>query len=70
MDDDRSGGVDLSEKEREAGERAGRKRLGEDGYPQARSTAEQQDAVDRTKMTVKHSLERGSQETGQSRGET
>ena len=70
MDDARSGGPDLSDKEREAGERAGRKRLGENGYPQARSTVEQQDAADRTKMTVKHSLKRGRQETGRSRGET
>jgi hypothetical protein len=67
---DRSGGADLSEKEREAGERAGRKRLGEDGCPQTRATAEQQDAADRTKMTVRHSLKRGPQETERARGET
>jgi hypothetical protein len=68
--DDRGDGADPFEKEREAGERAGRKRLGEDGCPQARPSAEQQDATDRTKMTVKHSLKRGPQETGRSRGET
>jgi hypothetical protein len=52
MADDRSGGANPSQKEREAGTRAGRKRLGEDGYPQKPPTAKEQDAANRTKMTV------------------
>lgn len=60
---DQSGGADPSRREREAGERAGRKRLSERGLPQTRPTAEEQDAANRTEMTVKHSLKRGEQET-------
>ncbi|MCJ2132688.1 hypothetical protein MKK69_01155 [Methylobacterium sp. J-026] len=60
---DRSGSANLSEKEREASECAGRKRLGENGWPQARPTTDEQHAADRTKTTVKQSLKRCSQET-------
>lgn len=59
---DRSGGADPSQREREAGKRAGRKKLSESGLPQTRPTAEEQDAANRTEMTVKHSLKRGPQE--------
>lgn len=38
MANDQSGGAELSEKEREAGERAGRKQLGENGRPQQQPT--------------------------------
>lgn len=61
---DQSGGANFSRKECKAGERAGRKRLGGNGHPQPPPTPEQQDAADRTKMTVKHSLKLGSQENG------
>jgi len=60
---DRSGGADPSQKQREAGERAGRKKLSESGLPQTQPTAKEQDAANRTEMTVKHSLKRGPQET-------
>ncbi|MGU3662117.1 hypothetical protein [Methylobacterium fujisawaense] len=60
---DQSGGANPSQKEREAGERAGRKRFGENGRPQARPTTKEQQAADRTETTVKHSLKRTSQET-------
>ncbi|GJE14789.1 hypothetical protein [Methylobacterium longum] len=66
---DQSGGANPSQKEREAGERAGRKLLGENGCPQAWPSPEQQHAADRTKMTVKHSLKRGSQEAERTAGE-
>jgi hypothetical protein len=52
MTRDQSGGANPSPKERAAGERAGRKRLGENGYPQPAPTPEEQDAANRTKMTV------------------
>lgn len=38
--------------ERDATRRVGQKRLGENGYPQAAPTAEEQDAANRTKVTV------------------
>lgn len=66
---DQSGGGNPSQKEREAGERAGRKRLDENGCPQARPTLKEQDAANRTKMTVRHSLKRGSQEIERTIGE-
>jgi hypothetical protein len=49
---DHSGGANPTPKERAAGERAGRKRLGEDGCPQDPPTPKEQDAANRTKMTV------------------
>lgn len=52
MASDESGGAESSKKEREAGERAGRKHLGEDGCPQPAPTCKEQDAANRTKMTV------------------
>ena len=64
MASDQSGGAEPSKKEREAGERAGRKGLGEDGRPQTPPTSKQQNAADHTEMTVRHSLKRGSQEAG------
>lgn len=60
---DQSGGANPSQKEREAGERAGRKGLGEDGRPQTPPTSEEQDAADRTQTTARDRLKRGSQET-------
>ena len=38
-------------------------RLGENGFPQKPPTPKEQDAANRTKTTVRHSLKRGSQET-------
>ena len=60
---DESGSATLSEGEREAGKRAGRKQLGRDGCPEDRSAGEMRDAANRTKITVKDSLKLGSQET-------
>ncbi|WP_345822900.1 hypothetical protein ABC766_32210 (plasmid) [Methylobacterium fujisawaense] len=68
MADDQSGGANPSKKERDAGERAGRKRLGESGLPQAPPSPKEQDAANRTKVTVRHSLKRGSQETERATG--
>jgi hypothetical protein len=58
---DQSGSANLSENERKASECAGGKRLGENGWPQTRPTPNEQDAANRTKTTVKHSLKRCSQ---------
>ena len=66
---DQSGGANPSKKEREVGERAGRKGLGEDGRPQTPPTSKEQDAADRTQTTVRDSLKRGSQETERAMGE-
>lgn len=63
MAHDYSGGANPSKEEREAGERAGRKHLGENGLPQTPLTDKEQDAANRTKMTVMHRLKRGPQET-------
>ena len=52
MASDQSGGAEPSKKEREAGERASRKDLGKDGRPQPAPTREEQNAANRTKMTV------------------
>ncbi|MGH1573630.1 hypothetical protein ACRAWG_26965 [Methylobacterium sp. P31] len=52
MTRDQSGGANLSPEARAAAERAGRKRLGENSYPQPAPTPEEQDAANRTKMTV------------------
>lgn len=60
---DQSGSATLSASEREAGKRAGRKRIGRDGRPQDRSSVEMQDAADRTKTTVRNSLKLGPQES-------
>lgn len=49
---DQSGGATPSPEERAASARAGRKRLGEDGRPQAAPTPGEQEAADRTAMTV------------------
>lgn len=49
---DKSGGANPSQEERDAGERAGRKHLGENGYPQTPPTTKEQDAANRTKVTV------------------
>lgn len=43
--------------------KGGRRPLSEDGRPQVPPTPEQQEAANRTKTTVRHSLKRGSQET-------
>jgi len=66
---DQSGSANPSQKEREAGECAGRKRLGENGCPQDKPTSKEQDAADRTKTSVRHSLKRGSQEAERTMGE-
>lgn len=66
---DQSGSANLSEKERKASECAGRKRLGENGHPQMRPTPKEQDAADRTKTTVRHSLKSDPQETEPAGGE-
>ncbi|SFM91875.1 hypothetical protein [Methylobacterium pseudosasicola] len=68
MADDQSGGANPSKKEREAGERAGRKGLGKDGRPQTPPTPTQQNAADHTEMTVRHSLKSNPQETEQATG--
>lgn len=60
---DQSGTATLSASERQAGKRAGRKRVGGDGHPQERSSVEMQDAADRTKTTVRDSLKLGPQES-------
>lgn len=39
-------------REGDATRRVGQKQLGENGYPQAAPTAEEQDAANRTKVTV------------------
>jgi hypothetical protein len=66
---DQSGSANLSENERKASECAGRKRLGENGWPQARPMADEQHAANRIKMTVRHSLKCGSQEAQRTAGE-
>lgn len=47
---DQSGSAHLSPEDRQASVRAGRKRLGENGYPQP--APESQDTADRTGMTA------------------
>ncbi|MCJ2143330.1 hypothetical protein [Methylobacterium sp. E-066] len=66
---DQSGSANLSENERKASECAGRKRLGENGWPQMRPLPNEQRAADRTKTIVRHSLKRCSQETEPAAGE-
>jgi hypothetical protein len=66
---DQSGSANLSENERKASERAGRKRLGENGWPKTPPTSKEQDAADRTQTTVRDSLKRGSQETERAMGD-
>jgi hypothetical protein len=69
MAKDQSGSADLSETEREASEKASRKRLGENGYPQDKPTPDKQNAADRSQTTVKHIVKRGSQEADRTAGE-
>ena len=52
MAHDHSGSAAPSPEDRKAADRAGRKRLGENGFPQTQPTHAQQDAANRTKMTV------------------
>ncbi|MGH1575108.1 hypothetical protein ACRAWG_36280 [Methylobacterium sp. P31] len=52
MTGDRGRGGEPPEKKHEAVEGTGRKRLGENGFPQTPPTREQQDAANRTKVTV------------------
>lgn len=70
MAKDQSGSAELSRKEREASERAGRKRLGENGAPQRAPTPKEQDAANRTKMTVTSKPEPSPDETKRAMGET
>jgi hypothetical protein len=48
--------------------KTGRRRRGEDGHPQTPPTPEQQDAANRTKMTVTKEPEPNPQETQQPSG--
>jgi hypothetical protein len=69
MAKDQSGSANLSRKEREASEHAGRKHLGGNGRPQPAPTPKEQDAADRTKMTVTSKPEPSPQETERAMGE-
>jgi hypothetical protein len=66
---DQSGGANLSQKEREAGKRISRKRLGENGCPQDPPTPKEQDAANRTKMTVTKGPDPSPHETERAMGE-
>ena len=63
MTEVRIGSAELPNKAREGGDSEGRAWLGENRFPQKPPTLEEQNAANRTKTTVKHSLKRGLQET-------
>ena len=52
----------LNERETRAGRRSRRKQFGENGHPQVPPTPEQQNAANRTKITVNEHLKLGIQE--------
>jgi hypothetical protein len=60
---EQSGSATLSDEERAAGKRAGRKRLGRDGCPKDPTAGDLREAANRTKMTVAHSPEPTPHET-------
>jgi hypothetical protein len=68
MTNDRDNGIEPSDEKREANQAAGRKHLGENGLPQKSITPKQQDAADRTKMTVTQGPEPSPQEVDRAMG--